>query len=598
MDTKSFYGKRPNRYGRLTRYILTGGVPDDGNKSSDDVDSSHDGDEVSSVAGTESESDETDSESADGGQVHNSLSDSESDDTSRGSVRAGSDNDKWSETSTATGLPKPFTRDSGPFIILSPDAKPTDYFQLLFPESLFTLMCNETNRYAASRNKVADTCVPELKAFLGLIIAMGIHRLPQQRDYWDGHWVLNVPQFTQVFTRSRFMHLWSNLHLVDNAQQLPRTDPSHDRLFKVRPVIRILQDTFLEHYYPRQNVSVDESMVRFKGRSSMKQYLPLKPIKRGFKVWSASCACCGYLLNFQIYTGSEGSQERGLAHRVVTDLCLPMLAHRQHTVYVDNFFTSMPLLTELESNGISLCGTYRTNRIGFPKELTDKETLKKMKRGDVVARYKGNTSCVVWMDKRPVYLVSNAFMPDTTSVKRKNADGFTSLISCPVGVANYNRYMGGVDLTDQLKGSYGYNRKSKRWWFRLFFHMVDLAVINSFILYRHCYQIHCHPPLKFMPMSQLQFRCQLADGLVNHFSSRKQRGRAVASPVVSLTPSGHKIQDLRQLGVVKGRCEYCSLGEHKRRKRKETVYGCPKCVKRLCPANCWTEFHSKLLPGH
>ena len=144
-------------------------------------------------------------------------------------------------------------------------------------------------------------------------------------------------------------------------------------------------------------------------------------------------------------------------------------AHRQHTIYADNFFTSMPLLTELESNGISLCGTYRTNRVGFPKNLTDKETLKKMKRGDIVARYKGNTSCVLWMDKRAVYVVSNAFMPDTTTVKCKNADGSTSLISCPVSVANYNCYMGGVDLTDQLKGGYGYNCKSKRWWFRLLF---------------------------------------------------------------------------------------------------------------------------------
>jgi len=266
---------------------------------------------------------------------------------------------------------------------------------------------------------------------------------------------------------TEFKYLWANLHLVDDACLLPRTDPNHDCPFKLRPVIQKLQDTFSEQYTPLtpgQNVSVDKSMVLFKGRSALKQYLPLKPIKRGFKVWSASCACCGYLLSFQIYCGSESKTEKGLAHRVVTDLVVPQLSHRQHIVFVDNFFTTMPLLEDLETQEILLCGTYRTNhRAGFLKDLNDKSLLKTIVRGDAVMRHKGNTTCVVWMDKWPVYAVSNAFVPDNTTVNRKNADGSTSTVSCPVIIANYNRSMGGVDLTNQLKGSYGYNRKSKRW---------------------------------------------------------------------------------------------------------------------------------------
>jgi len=97
-------------------------------------------------------------------------------------------------------------------------------------------------------------------------------------------------------------------------------------------------------------------------------------------------------------------------------------------------------------------------------------------------------TAIVWKDRKPVYMVSNAYTPATTSVNRKNADGSTVQVSCPNNASYYNRYMGGVDLVDQLKGYYGIDRKSKRWWIRLFFHFVDLAVTNAYILYIHSYK--------------------------------------------------------------------------------------------------------------
>ena len=39
------------------------------------------------------------------------------------------------------------------------------------------------------------------------------------------------------------------------------------------------------------------------GRSSMKHYLPKKPIKRGFKVWVRAQSATGYFSDFKVYTG-------------------------------------------------------------------------------------------------------------------------------------------------------------------------------------------------------------------------------------------------------------------------------------------------------
>jgi len=143
------------------------------------------------------------------------------------------------------------------------------------------------------------------------------------------------------------------MHLVENGTNPLRTDPGHDRLFKVRPLLKKMQDTFDENYYPGQNVSVDKSMVQFKGRCTMKQHMPMKPIKRGFKIWCASCSCCGYVKTFQKYTGKEeGGASKGLAHRVVTDFLVPNMSNKNHIVYMDNFVTSIPLLTELAEHDI------------------------------------------------------------------------------------------------------------------------------------------------------------------------------------------------------------------------------------------------------
>ena len=73
---------------------------------------------------------------------------------------------------------------------------------------------------------------------------------------------------------------------------------------KLKPVLDTLSRTFLECYSPAQELSVDESMIRYKGHVGGKVCMPRKPVKQGFKVLCCSCSCCGYLCTFQIYHGA------------------------------------------------------------------------------------------------------------------------------------------------------------------------------------------------------------------------------------------------------------------------------------------------------
>lgn len=65
-------------------------------------------------------------------------------------------------------------------------------------------------------------------------------------------------------------------------------------------------------------------------------------------------------------------------------------------------------------------------------------------------------------------MISNFHGSEVTSVKRKQKDGTSKEVACPAVVRDYNQMMGGVDHADQLKAAYGLNRRSKKWWHKLF----------------------------------------------------------------------------------------------------------------------------------
>ena len=165
----------------------------------------------------------------------------------------------------------------------------------------------QTNLYAEQRGVTGwvDTTAGDIEAFLGFVMATSVHRVPRLNNIWSSDWILGVPALARIFPWSRFWQLWANLHLADNTQAPDHTEPSFDWLYKLRPMLNILRDAFETAHEPSQQLSVDEAMVRFKGRSSLKQYMPKKPIKRGFKIWCLCDANGGYLQQFQIYAGTH-----------------------------------------------------------------------------------------------------------------------------------------------------------------------------------------------------------------------------------------------------------------------------------------------------
>ena len=75
-----------------------------------------------------------------------------------------------------------------------------------------------------------------------------------------------------------------NIYLNDNTKGIIKGHSGFDKLYKVKPLYDLLKRHWAEVYIPSSQFVIDDSMIRFKGISGIKQYMSLKPIKRGSKV--------------------------------------------------------------------------------------------------------------------------------------------------------------------------------------------------------------------------------------------------------------------------------------------------------------------------
>ena len=117
--------------------------------------------------------------------------------------------------------------------------------------------------------------------------------------------------------QNHFYEILQNLHFADN-----RKDSKTENAFNMRPVIDHLNSKFSKVLSNDSQQSIDEHMVKFKGRSGMKQYIKSKPIKWSLKFWFCCSSKSGYLYKMDIYLGSKQTAEfnLGLGEEVVLQL--------------------------------------------------------------------------------------------------------------------------------------------------------------------------------------------------------------------------------------------------------------------------------------
>lgn len=128
--------------------------------------------------------------------------------------------------------------------------------------------------------------------------------------------------------------------------------------------------------------------------------MPSKPIRFGFKLFVLADSTCGYTVDFKVYLGKTTvvANNMPMTEAVVMDLTEPYLRQGYH-LFVDNFYTSLPLLARLYDQGTRYAGTLRSNR-GPPALRNDKAWAKRVERGDMRYKRVNDVLVVQWKDKK------------------------------------------------------------------------------------------------------------------------------------------------------------------------------------------------------
>jgi len=99
--------------------------------------------------------------------------------------------------------------------------------------------------------------------------------------------------------------------------------------------------------------------------------------------------------------------------------------------------------------------------------------------GDLQVRTRGDLTAILWRDKRDICILTNIHDPPAEG----NFCNNNGKAIKPQIVVHYNPHMGYVDKGDRMANSYSINRHTWKWTKKLFFHLFDLAILNSYILF-------------------------------------------------------------------------------------------------------------------
>ena len=291
------------------------------------------------------------------------------------------------------------------------DFKEIDYVSQFLDDEFWSLVATEKNRKAYQFFEGEPTLGPrsifrswyetnpeEMRKFIGLILLMGLVKKPRWRQYWSKDPLIYMPTFQAIMDRNRYEMIMKFFHFSNNENEPPRDGPNRDRLYKIRPLVQHFSAVFSQAFTPLQDICIDESLLLYKGRIIFKQYIPLKRARFGIKIFCLTDSN-GYLHSFRIYSGKDDpvtnldndiSQEcRDMSVTAKTTLALmKKFLNKAYHLFIDNWYTSVPLLEFLHGMQTMCTGTARANRV--PRELKNskvpKGQIKSMTKGPLLAQ--------------------------------------------------------------------------------------------------------------------------------------------------------------------------------------------------------------------
>lgn len=405
----------------------------------------------------------------------------------------GKDGTKWSKNErSAVGRMRHHNilrvRRTGP---KKQNSIPIEVFKKFFTTNISHIVITETNRYAKnayskwneqhpeSKPRVwKDLTSTELDAFIGILLMAGVsHNNMQKSSFlWraDG-----LPIFRAAMSHARFLALTRYIRFDDSRTREFRQQT--DKAAPIRDIWNFMNQNLANNYEPHENITVDEQLFPYRGRTKFTQYIPSKPAKYGIKIWWACDSKTKYPLQGKLYTGREEGAEREInqGQNVLLQLANPY-RNSGRTVIADNFFTTLEGVKQLAGNGLSFVGTIRSNKRCVPNEMRKHHSRPVL--SSLFGFHENLVSICSYVPKKnkAVNLISTMHYTKNVVGEAKKPDA----------IMFYNSTKAGVDCMDQMVTHFTSKRSTKRWTFAFFCNMLDIMGLAAFCICKEIDQLN------------------------------------------------------------------------------------------------------------
>lgn len=243
-----------------------------------------------------------------------------------------------------------------------------------FTQEIIEKVLNYTNAFIRSTQQnyarerdAKETNKEELLAFFGMLYLAGLKKLSHTsfEEVWttDG---TGMTIFQACMGYKRFLFLLRSLRFDNKDNRLDRK--LEDKLAPIREILDEFVKNCLKNYSPGDCITIDETLVPFRGRCSFIQYIPNKPAKYGIKIFTLCDSKMFYVSNFEVYCGKQPPGRYELSNSP-TDIVIRLVEpfkNKNRNLTTDNWYTSYPLAQKLLQKNITLVGTLKKNKREIP----------------------------------------------------------------------------------------------------------------------------------------------------------------------------------------------------------------------------------------
>lgn len=444
-------------------------------------------------------------------------------------------------------------------------------WNLFFPDSILEQIVTYTNIYLDRIRPKFDrsrdarpTSLTEIKALIGLLYLAGVHQSSHVniKDLWamDG---TGIEYFRLSMGMNRFYLLLRAIRFDDITTRAMRQ--SVDNLAPIRSFFEDFVRRCQDYYELNNYVTIDEMLESFRGRCRFRQYIPNKPAKYGLKIIALVDSNTYYSYNLEIYAGKQPNgpyHVNNSACSVVERLIRPISGSGRN-ITCDNWFSSIPLAEDLLNNhNLTMVGILRKNKREIPPIFVQK--LKERPNESSIFGFKKNMTLVSYKPKANKIVLVISTMHNDDSIDTDCAR------SKPEMIKFYNSTKGGVDTVDQMKGKYSVSRNSRRWPLTIFFSVLNIAGINSQIIYAS------NTNAKIVRREYL--KC-LSKALIYKYMLERVQIKNIPMHVkVRIREITNAIEEpVQKTSNAPGRCAFCNW-----KKNRKTSNLCNECQSYIC----------------